>query len=133
MKATLLFEQAVALVPDNPGALNNAAYLIANSGTNLPRAVELARKCVELNPNVDDFQDTLGFALLKDGKPADALEPFQKAIVMSQKPGSMIHLAQAFIELKRSADAKEYLEKAKTKSPTEDQIAEIKALELKLN
>lgn len=52
---------------------------------------------------------------------------------MTQKPGSMIHLAQAFIELKRPADAKEYLEKAKTKSPTEDQIAEIKALELKLN
>ena len=133
VKATLLFEQAVALVPDNPGALNNAAYLIANSGANLPRAVELARKCVELNPNVDDFQDTLGFALLKDGKPADALEPLQKAIVMTQKPGSMIHLAQAFIELKRFADAKGYLEKAKTKSPTEDQIAEIKALELKLN
>lgn len=80
VKATQLFEQAVALVPDNPGALNNAAYLIANSGSNLARAVELARRCVELNPNVDDFQDTLGFALLKDGKPADALEPFQKRL-----------------------------------------------------
>jgi len=93
----------------------------------------LARKCVALNPNVDDFQDTLGYALLLDGKSAEALEPFQKAIVMSQKPGSMIHLAQAFIELKRPIDAKEYLEKAKLKSPTEEQIAELKLLESKLN
>ena len=133
VKSTQLFEQAVALIPDNPSALNNAAYLIAKGGTNAAKAVELARKCVELNPNVDDFQDTLGFALIKDGKSLEALEPLQKAIVMTQKPGSMIHLAQAFIELKRPADAKEYLEKAKTKSPTAEQIAEIQVLELKLN
>lgn len=133
VKSTQLFEQAVTLIPDNPSALNNAAYLIAKSGSNSAKAVGLARKCVELNPNVDDFQDTLGFALLKDGKPSEALEPLQKAIVMTQKPGPMIHLAEAFIALKRPANAKEYLEKAKTKSPTAEQAAEIKELELKLN
>jgi len=133
VNSTRYFELALELIPNNPSALNNAAYLIAKSGTNSARAVELARKCVALNPNVDDFQDTLGYALLLDGKSAEALEPFQKAIVMSQKPGSMIHLAQAFIELKRPIDAKEYLEKAKLKSPTEEQIAELKLLESKLN
>ena len=113
--------------------MNNAAYLIAKSGSNLPRAVELARKAVELNPNMDDFLDTLGFALLKDGKPSEAMEPLQKAIVLTQKPGSMMHLAEVFIQLKRPAEAKEYLEKAKAKSPTTEQLTEIKTLESKLN
>ncbi|MCE9619870.1 MAG: tetratricopeptide repeat protein [Planctomycetes bacterium] len=131
-KGVQYFEKALALIPTNPSALNNASYLIAKCGSDFPRAIELARKCVELNPGVDDFQDTLGFALLKAGKAQESLEPFQKAYVMTQKPGSMIHLAEAFIELKRPADAREFLEKAKTRTPTDDQLAEIKALEAKL-
>ena len=132
-KSTEYFEKALLLIPNNASAMNNAAYLIAKSGSNLTRAVELARKAVELNPNTDDFLDTLGFALLKDGKPSEAMEPLQKAIVLTQKPGSMIHLAEVFIQLKRPAEAKEYLEKAKAKSPTTEQLTEIKTLESKLN
>lgn len=132
-KSTEYFEKALLLIPNNASAMNNAAYLIAKSGSNSTRAVELARKAVELNPNTDDFLDTLGFALLKDGKPAEAMEPLQKAIVLTQKPGSMMHLAEVFIQLKRPADAKEYLEKAKAKSPTSEQLTEIKTLESKLN
>jgi tetratricopeptide (TPR) repeat protein len=129
-----LFEQAIQLIPDNAGALNNAAYLIAKSGTNPARAVELARKSVELNAaGIDDFLDTLGFALLRAGKASEAIEPLQKAIVIGQKPASMIHLAEVFIELKRPLDAKEFLEKAKKQKPTDEQLEEIKALELKLN
>ena len=45
----------------------------------------------------------------------------------------MIHLAEVFIELKRPLDAKEFLEKAKKQKPTDEQLEEIKALELKLN
>ena len=132
-KSTEYFEKALLLIPNNASAMNNAAYLIAKSGSNSMRAVELARKAVELNPNTDDFLDTLGFALLKDGKAGEAMEPLQKAIVLTQKPGSMIHLAEVFIQLKRPAEAKEYLEKAKAKSPTSEQLAEIKTLESKLN
>ena len=132
-KSTEYFEKALLLIPNNASAMNNAAYLIAKSGSNSTRAVELARKAVELNPNTDDFLDTLGFALLKDGKAGEAMEPLQKAIVLTQKPGSMIHLAEVFIQLKRPAEAKEYLEKAKAKSPTSEQLAEINTLESKLN
>lgn len=133
-KSMELFEQAIQLIPDNAGALNNAAYLIAKSGTNPARAVELARKSVELNAaGIDDFLDTLGFALLRAGKASEAIEPLQKAIVIGQKPSSMIHLAEVFIELKRQLDAKEFLEKAKKQKPTDEQLEEIKALELKLN
>ena len=132
-KSTEYFEKALLLIPNNASAMNNAAYLIAKSGSNSTRAVELARKAVELNPNTDDFLDTLGFALLKDGKASEAMEPLQKAIVLTQKPGSMMHLAEVFIQLKRPAEAKEYLEKAKAKSPTSEQLAEINTLESKLN
>jgi tetratricopeptide (TPR) repeat protein len=131
-KAVQSFEQAVALIPNNPSALNNAAYLIAKCGSNPSRAIELSRKCVELNPNVDDFLDTLGFVLLRAGKASEAIEPLQKAIVISQKPASMIHLAEAFIELKRPAEAREFLEKAKNRAPSDEQLGEIKALEAKL-
>ena len=44
-----------------------------------------------------------------------------------------MHLAEVFIQLKRPAEAKEYLEKAKAKSPTTEQLTEIKTLESKLN
>ncbi len=131
-KATEYFEKALVLIPDNAGAMNNTAYLFAKSGVNSARAVELARKAVQLDPNSGDFLDTLGFALLKDSKPAEALSPLQQAIVLTQNPSSMIHIAEAFIQLKRSADAKAYLEKAKTKSPSAEQLVEIKNLESKL-
>jgi len=132
-KSISLFEQAIQLAPNNAGAMNNAAFIIAQSGGNPQRAVDLARKCVEISPGTDDFLDTLGFTLLRAGKPSEAIDPLQKAILMGQKPSSMIHLAEAFIELKRPMDAKEYLEKAKKQKVTDEQMEEIKVLELKLN
>ena len=43
-KSTEYFEKALLLIPNNASAMNNAAYLIAKSGSNVTRAVELARK-----------------------------------------------------------------------------------------
>ena len=132
-KSISLFERAIELAPNNAGAMNNAAFIIAQSGGNPQRAVDLARKCVEISPSTDDFLDTLGFALLRAGKPSEAMDSLQKAILIGQKPSSMIHLAEVFIELKRPMDAKEYLEKAKKQKVTDEQMEEIKVLELKLN
>ena len=132
-KSISLFERAIELAPNNAGAMNNAAFIIAQSGGNPQRAVDLARKCVEISPSTDDFLDTLGFALLRAGKPSEAMDSLQKAILIGQKPSSMIHLAEVFIELKRPMDAKEYLEKAKKQKVTDEQLEEIKVLELKLN
>ncbi len=44
---------------DDPRAYNNLAWLYYTSGRNLDEAEKLARRAVALNPDADDFRDTL--------------------------------------------------------------------------
>lgn len=120
-----LFEQAIALQPNFPPALNNAAFVTAKCGSAPDKAMAWARKAVEMAPQVSDFQDTLGFVLLKSGKPLDALEPLQRAVTMTPTaPTPLLHLAEALVLAGRKDEARATLERTRTMKLNPEQTAD---------
>ena len=64
-KAIQHYEDAVRLDPKLAVAKNNLAYLIAETGGNLDRALDLAQEAKELLPDNPNAADTLGWVLYK--------------------------------------------------------------------
>ena len=65
--------------PLNANALNSLSYMLADRGTRLPEAVELAQRAVKIEPDNPSYLDTLGWALFKQGKADEADGPLARA------------------------------------------------------
>ncbi len=58
-------ERSVELDPENPVALNNLAFVLAELGTDLDRAMNLAQRAMTLDPDNPDFSDTLALVYIR--------------------------------------------------------------------
>lgn len=65
--------------PLNASPLNSLSYMLADRGTRLPEAVELAQRAVKIEPENPSYLDTLGWALFKQGKADEADVPMSRA------------------------------------------------------
>jgi len=65
--------------PLNADAMNSLSYMLAERGTRLPEAIELAQRAVKVEPGNPAYLDTLGWALFKQGRTEEAAEPLAKA------------------------------------------------------
>jgi tetratricopeptide (TPR) repeat protein len=74
------YEEAVRIDPKLAVAKNNLAYLIADSGGNLDRALDLAQEAKELLPDNPNAADTLGWVLYKKNVPAAAIGYLREAV-----------------------------------------------------
>jgi predicted Zn-dependent protease len=68
--------------PLNANAMNSLSYMFAEHGQKLPEAVDLAERALKIEPDNPSYLDTLGWALFKQGKSAEAAEPLAKAAGM---------------------------------------------------
>ncbi len=66
------FRKLMAADPLNANAMNSLGYMLADRGMRLPEALELAQRAVKVEPDNPAYQDTLGWALFKSGKAAEA-------------------------------------------------------------
>ena len=73
------YEKAISLNSDLAVAKNNLAYMLAESGGDLDRALELAQQAKEQLPDDGNAADTLGWVLLKRGLPSAAIGYLQEA------------------------------------------------------
>jgi tetratricopeptide (TPR) repeat protein len=73
------YEEAVRLSPDLAAAKNNLAYLLAETGGNLDRALDLAQEAKEALPENPNAADTLGWVLYKKNVPSAAIGYLREA------------------------------------------------------
>ncbi|MFP4245490.1 MAG: tetratricopeptide repeat protein, partial [Ectothiorhodospira sp.] len=66
------YERLEDRFPEDPMVLNNLSYIYQQEGD--ARALDLAQKAHELQPEDPRIQDTLGMAMLEHGDPAEGLE-----------------------------------------------------------
>ena len=105
------------LDPNLAIAKNNLAYLMADTGTNLDRALDLAQEAKAQMPDNGNVADTLGYVLLKKGIPEAAIGYLQES-ESSFKPGDpevgivRMHLAMAYEANKQPEKARETLSRA---------------------
>ncbi len=100
-KAIERYESAIRYGPNLPYPKNDLAYIYAESGENLDRALDLAQDAKAALPDTATVADTLGWVLYKRGVPSAAITYLKEAVANSEgdlavSGISMHHLAQAY-------------------------------------
>jgi tetratricopeptide (TPR) repeat protein len=96
-------------------ALNNLAFLYAEDGQNVAKALQLATKAYILAPRNGLVVDTLGYVLLRNNNTEEAMKVLKKALeLVPDNPSIYYHLALAFAENGEKARALENLRRALT-------------------
>lgn len=116
-KARETYERAVKADPELAPAKNNLAYLLAESGQNLDRALDLAQEAKAKLPDNGHAADTLGWVLYKKGIPTAAVGYLREAEgqFKTEDPNLAVvryHLAQAYEAAGRKEEARAALERA---------------------
>jgi len=111
------YEKTIELDPSLAIAKNNLAYLMAEEGKNLDRALDLAQEAKAQMPDNPNVADTLGWVLLKKGIPEAAIGYLQEAEstfpVGSPDLGVVrVHLAMAYEAANQPEKAQEVLTRA---------------------
>ena len=133
-QAQNIYETILTLDKDYAPALNNLAVLLIDVYTDNKRGLELAAKCFRLQPNDYRVIDTLGYALLKNGKVDQSIVFLEKASrVSSNEPLIKIHLARAYKAAGRKNDAIASLAKIDNQQTQKDLLQEANALRNELN
>ncbi|MDH7600482.1 MAG: tetratricopeptide repeat protein, partial [Sedimentisphaerales bacterium] len=73
-EAIALYEALACEDPKYSGVLNNLAYLLAQSPQGADRALDYAKRALELSPESPAVMDTYGYALYRGGHLQEALE-----------------------------------------------------------
>jgi putative PEP-CTERM system TPR-repeat lipoprotein len=119
--------QVLKVSKGNTAALNNAA--VAMHQLKEVRAVELAQRAYELEPNNFAIQDTLGLILLEQGKVQEALPLLKSAATKATRNAEVrLHYAQALAKKGDNAAAKQEAAAALQNNPTPDIKAAAEAL-----
>jgi len=101
-KAIASYEAAIKYGPDLAEAKNNLAYIYAEAGENLDRALDLAQEAKAALPDSHNAADTLGWVLYKRGIASAAISYLKEAEASGAEadPPTIatirLHLAQAY-------------------------------------
>jgi tetratricopeptide (TPR) repeat protein len=120
-EAKQVARRALAAQPKDPVAMNNLAYLLAETGDTLDEAVKLARQAVSKSPNNPVFLDTLGFVYLKRDQNDEALDIFNGLIRrFPDDPACAYHTGMAWYQKGDRQRAKALLSHALELRPPKD-------------
>jgi tetratricopeptide (TPR) repeat protein len=102
---------AVKADPGHTAALNNLAWLLAEQGTHLDEALEVAERAMRLAGTASAY-DTLGWVRYKRGEYLQAERMFKQAIQRQAHPGYFYRLGLALEQSGKTPGALEAFEKA---------------------
>ena len=104
------YEQALALVPDDPRILFEYGRLQLQALHNSQKAIDAFSKIVAKDPNNPDAQFFLGEAYGAEGRWTDARDAFRKAFDITHSAQALYNLAVAFYSLKDYRSARDAFE-----------------------
>jgi tetratricopeptide (TPR) repeat protein len=108
-----MYNRVLGVDPENTLALNNLAFLAADQGDNLDRAMTLAEKAKKRAPNSPDISDTLGYVYYKKNLNSEAVRIFRQLVEEKpENPTFRYHLALALFKQGDKQQAKAEAEKA---------------------
>ena len=85
-----LYEAALKIDPSNHLVLNNYGYSLADRNLQLERALDMARRAVEAQPENPSYLDTFGWVYFRLGKYADA-ETYVKKAIEKGEVSAVVH------------------------------------------
>lgn len=106
-RAKPALQRAVALSPEQAGALNHLGYAMLERGDTIEEAARLIAKASALRPNDPAITDSLGWALFKRGQTAEAITILENAIASDPTISEISeHLGDAYWTIGRRVDAR---------------------------
>ena len=106
--AIRVYESLVVDIPNDPGILNNLAWLYFRKGDR--RSVLVAKEAYRLAPKVANILDTFGWILVETGNELRGLELLREAHARaSRRPSIRYHLAVVLSRLGHTKEAREHL------------------------
>jgi tetratricopeptide (TPR) repeat protein len=128
-QALALYEDALKVDPENPTALNNLAYIQAEYGVDLDRALGYAQRALERSPEDPNFADTLGLIYIRKKLTDQALQVLRDLVSrVPNNPSFHLHFAMALYNARKYELAKKELEKALHYNPSASEQYKIKEL-----
>jgi Flp pilus assembly protein TadD len=79
------YEKALEMDANNPTALNCLGYILADTGTNVQRGIELCKRAVEKRPTNAAYMDSLGWAYYKIGEITEARSWLRRALEIAPR------------------------------------------------
>jgi tetratricopeptide (TPR) repeat protein len=121
------YNKVLGIDPDNWLALNNLAFMSAESGSNLNQAQTYAERAKKEKPNSPQVADTLGYVYLQKNLNTQAAEIFrQNVTAFPENADFRFHLAMALLKQGDKQGAKQEASKA-LQSANPDLQSKIKA------
>jgi cellulose synthase operon protein C len=116
--ATEQLRKVIERDPDNVVALNDLAYLLADSANQPDEGLKLAEKAKEIAPDNPAISDTLGWVLYKKGLYKTAIKHLEYAVAKGPTGRSMYHLAAVYFKLGEQRRGQQRLDEALKIDPT---------------
>lgn len=112
-KSDSIYEAALKIDSTDALVLNNFAYSLSERDLQLERALDMAKKAIEQDPESSSYMDTIGWIYYKLGNYQLALNFIQKAVDKENDNATLIdHLADVYYRLGDKAKAVELWQKA---------------------
>jgi tetratricopeptide (TPR) repeat protein len=126
-EAVASFRTVLKSHPEDPHALHNLAYLLADTGGDLREAFNLAEKAVARDKNSPRTAETLGFVYLKQKKTDEALQILERVVAQNpDRASARYHLGLALIAKGDRAKARGEFQSALGKNPSPRDAGRIK-------
>jgi len=123
------YDNALKLNPDNAVVLNNLAFLLADSGADPDRAVDLARVAQAKYPSAPSFADTVGYAYLKRSMTDSAIQVFSGLVQRYPSQSTYrYHLALALLKKGEKEHALQELKACLKEPQPQKQAQKVNAL-----
>ncbi|MBX7053547.1 MAG: tetratricopeptide repeat protein [Pyrinomonadaceae bacterium] len=113
--------------PGNPIALNNLGYFLAERNERLDEAVDLIRRALAIDPTNPSYLDSLGWALFRMGKIAEAEHELRKALRYdSSSSAANEHLGDVLAKKGQLSEARRYWQTALSNTGSAEDIKRLK-------
>jgi tetratricopeptide (TPR) repeat protein len=123
-KAEKILQECVDRYPYCHEALNYLAYMWAEKGLNLDKAMEYVTSALELDAKNGAYIDTLGWIYFKQGKYSEALEQIRNASEIIKDDSTITeHLGDICSALKEKEKAVSYWKQSFLLDPTSEAVA----------
>jgi tetratricopeptide (TPR) repeat protein len=120
------YEKALQINPNSLAALNNLAFLLADTLKDPDRALQLAQRAKLLAPDDPAVNDTLGWAYYVKGDYASAV----KSMILNKvlTPKWKCHLAMAYLKMGKRDEAGAMLQAALRQDPSLPEARRVRAM-----
>jgi tetratricopeptide (TPR) repeat protein len=122
------YRRVIAADSTNVRALNNLAWLLADTAGHADEALRFAQRAKELSPDDATVDDTLGWTLYRNGLYTLAIEPLEAANSRESTPGRICHLAMAYFKTGAVDRARLALRRAEKLAPESPELRQAQEL-----